>query len=91
MSPESPIHVEIAGAPAGLDGLVALTLPTGASIADALNALGLETSVAAGLGVWGRRAAPDTVLKDGDRIECYRALRVDPKAARRARALTKRR
>jgi putative ubiquitin-RnfH superfamily antitoxin RatB of RatAB toxin-antitoxin module len=90
MPPDSPIHVEIAGAPGGLDGLVALSLPAGARIADALAALGLEASDAAGLGVWGRRAAPDTTLEDGDRIECYRALQVDPKAARRTRASNKR-
>jgi uncharacterized protein len=37
------------------------------------------------LGVWGRKAAGSTVLRDGDRIEAYRALRVDPKVARRER------
>jgi putative ubiquitin-RnfH superfamily antitoxin RatB of RatAB toxin-antitoxin module len=37
------------------------------------------------LGVWGRKAAWSTVLRDGDRVEFYRALRVDPKVARRER------
>jgi putative ubiquitin-RnfH superfamily antitoxin RatB of RatAB toxin-antitoxin module len=36
-------------------------------------------------GVWGRKAAPDDVLRDGDRVELYRELKVDPKVARRAR------
>jgi len=36
-------------------------------------------------GLWGRAAAPQTVLHDGDRIEIYRPLRVDPKVARRER------
>jgi putative ubiquitin-RnfH superfamily antitoxin RatB of RatAB toxin-antitoxin module len=36
-------------------------------------------------GVWGRRQAPDGVLREGDRVEVYRALRVDPKVARRER------
>jgi putative ubiquitin-RnfH superfamily antitoxin RatB of RatAB toxin-antitoxin module len=37
------------------------------------------------LGVWGRRAALHHVLRDGDRVEIYRPLRVDPKVARRQR------
>ncbi len=38
------------------------------------------------VGVWGKRCAPDRVLRDADRVEVYRPLRTDPKAARRARA-----
>jgi putative ubiquitin-RnfH superfamily antitoxin RatB of RatAB toxin-antitoxin module len=37
------------------------------------------------LGVWGRQADLSTVLQDGDRLEVYRGLRVDPKTARRER------
>lgn len=37
------------------------------------------------LGVWGRRADAQTVLRAGDRVEAYRELRVDPKVARRER------
>lgn len=37
------------------------------------------------LGVWGRRVGREHVLQDGDRLEVYRALRVDPKVARRER------
>jgi uncharacterized protein len=37
------------------------------------------------LGVWGRRVGPEHVLRDGDRLEVYRGLRVDPKVARRER------
>ncbi|ROR24752.1 sulfur carrier protein/hypothetical protein [Comamonas sp. BIGb0124] len=36
-------------------------------------------------GVWGERVALARVLRDGDRLEFYRALRVDPKVARRER------
>ena len=31
------------------------------------------------------KAGPDSMLNDHDRIEIYRALRVDPKVARRER------
>ena len=40
----------------------------------------------AAIGVFGRRIAPDSPLRDGDRIELYRPLQVDPKEARRIRA-----
>jgi putative ubiquitin-RnfH superfamily antitoxin RatB of RatAB toxin-antitoxin module len=66
-------------------------LPAGATAADALRACGLldELGSAAleglALGVWGRVCAPTAVLRDGDRLELLRPLRVDPKDARRLR------
>ena len=36
-------------------------------------------------GVWGKRVTKDHVLRDQDRLEVYRELRVDPKVARRER------
>lgn len=36
-------------------------------------------------GIWNLRATRDAALRDGDRVEFYRALRVDPKVARRER------
>lgn len=35
--------------------------------------------------VWGRKASLDLALREGDRVEVVRALRVDPKVARRER------
>ena len=37
------------------------------------------------LGIWGRRVAAGKLLRDKDRVEIYRGLRVDPKVARRER------
>ena len=37
------------------------------------------------LGVWGKRASLNQILHENDRLEIYRALRVDPKIARRER------
>lgn len=37
------------------------------------------------IGVWGRRVKLDQCLRDLDRVEIYRPLRVDPKVARRER------
>ena len=66
-------------------------LPEGVTVADALDHAGWNDRLAAvrehalGLGIWGRKADLADLLRDGDRIELYRALRVDPKVARRER------
>ena len=41
------------------------------------------------IGVFGKTVNPDTRLSDGDRVEIYRSLALDPKEARRRRARTK--
>jgi hypothetical protein len=41
------------------------------------------------VGIFGVPAARQRALRDGDRVEIYRPLKVDPKAARRARAKQK--
>lgn len=66
-----------------------LALPGGATVADALHASGLMPRVQAQVGVFGRPAALSTPLRDGDRVEIYRPLRIDPKEARRRRAAGK--
>jgi putative ubiquitin-RnfH superfamily antitoxin RatB of RatAB toxin-antitoxin module len=37
------------------------------------------------LAIWGRKVQPSRALRDGDRLEWLRPLRVDPKLARRER------
>ena len=37
-------------------------------------------------GVWGRPVERDHVLSDGDRVEVYRPLEMDPREARRLKA-----
>ena len=71
-----------------------LELPAGATVLQALQAgpIGaefpsLELS-SASVGIWGRTARLDDVPAQGDRIEVYRPLRVDPKIARRERFRT---
>ena len=61
-----------------------LHMPPGARLRDALRAVQLEDSACA-TGIWGRRAEHDQLLEDGDRVELYRPLLVDPKVARRER------
>jgi putative ubiquitin-RnfH superfamily antitoxin RatB of RatAB toxin-antitoxin module len=43
------------------------------------------------VGIWNRNAKLDTVVRDGDRVEIYRPLVVDPKEARRIRAQVRQR
>ncbi|HEY8049937.1 MAG TPA: RnfH family protein [Ramlibacter sp.] len=68
-----------------------VVLPAGGTVADALAACPFFAQFpslqpeALSLGVWGRKAAPRQPLRDRDRIEVYRPLKVDPKVARRER------
>lgn len=62
-------------------------LPAGATVADALVACGIDPLEIAGLAVFGERVQPGRVLVDGERVEVLRALEMDPKEARRRRAL----
>ncbi|WP_373742122.1 RnfH family protein [Neisseria sp.] len=42
---------------------------------------------AAPLGIFGKTVKDDTVLRDKDRVEIYRPLKIDPKEARRRRVV----
>ena len=62
-----------------------LSLPAGATLADAFVVAGIAT-VDGNVGLWGKLVPLDTTLKDGDRLERYRPLIADPKQARHQRA-----
>ncbi|ARP94251.1 RnfH family protein [Bordetella genomosp. 13] len=68
-----------------------LTVPVGATAAQALQASGFAQDFPGvdpwrlGVGIFGRACAPETVLAEGDRVEIYRALTFDPKESRRRR------
>lgn len=66
-----------------------LDLPEGATVRDAVLASGWRglagPEAVPEVGVWGRRCVPQQVLREGDRVEIYRPLKVDPKVARRER------
>ena len=68
---------------------IALELPLGATLTQALQSSGIQTlfpdldlQLA---GIWGRKAGLEQVLRDQDRVELYRPLKVNPKVARRER------
>lgn len=91
-SASGPLHIELvySSAPRRVHEL-ALEVPAGSSLGDALERSGWSSrfpELASGevsFGIWGRRASGQTMLREGDRVELYRGLRVDPKVARRER------
>ena len=68
-----------------------LSLPPGACLADALRASGLlerhglALDETLNVGIWAKARPLDTPLREADRVEIWRGLKVDPKEARRQR------
>ncbi len=89
------IRVTVAVALPGRQEVVEVNVRRGATIADAIAAARvaerfphLEVGELEA-GIWSRVASRSTRLREGDRVELYRALRADPKTMRRARARLK--
>lgn len=78
------------------DHRVELDVPKGTTIGAAIELSGVYArapSLQAGcltVGIWNRVVGLEQVLNEGDRIEIYRPLSVDPKEGRRLRAELKR-
>ena len=69
-----------------------LTLPAACTVNEAVSASGwlsrfpeLASEQGISLSIWGRKATWSQPLREGDRVEFCRPLRVDPKVARRER------
>ncbi len=69
---------------AGLVDQLTLRLPAGSTAVQALTLAGWDCE-GVSLGIWGRKVGPDAVLREGDRLELYRPLTVDPMQARHRR------
>lgn len=86
------MNVELVYALPDVQYSLLLNLPESATVTDALNAAAQDVVFArfdfadAPVGVWGEVVGRSHVLGEGDRLEVYRPLQADPKAARRARA-----
>ena len=84
-------HVDPSGATR-----IVITLAEGATLADAIDRsriierLSLDRA-SISFGIFGKRAGLNAHLLDGDRVEIYRPLIVDPKEARRRRVEKKKR
>ena len=78
------IRVEVVHALPGRADAVVVTLEEGATVQDALEAARLPAVES--VGVFGRKTSRNRILRDGDRVELYRPLALDPMEARRRRA-----
>ena len=85
------LEIEVCYARADSQTLIALTLPAGATVRDALAASDIARKhpeidpASAKLGIFGKPTTLDAPLADHDRVEIYRPLIVDPKLARQRR------
>ncbi|MEM9384563.1 MAG: RnfH family protein [Pseudomonadota bacterium] len=88
---EKLIAVEVVFALPDVQHRVALKLPKGSTAQEAVARSGLKQALPehaierAPLGVYGHQIDGAMVLADGDRVEIYRPLEVDPKSNRRRR------
>lgn len=89
---ESTIKVEVVCAESGRQVCREVVLTKGGTARQAVEASGLLRlfptleSEAMQLGIYSQRVLPGHCLADGDRVEIYRPLALDPMAARRRRA-----
>ena len=88
----SNINVEVAYALPNEQILLAQQVPEGTTVIDAIRSSGvldkhpeIDLNINK-LGIFGKLAKADAVLRDRDRIEIYRPLIADPKEVRRKRA-----
>jgi putative ubiquitin-RnfH superfamily antitoxin RatB of RatAB toxin-antitoxin module len=93
----SRIRIIVAWGAAESQGEVELHLAEPASLRQALDgavqlmpSLSSVVSSATAFGVWGRVRSVDHRLREDDRVEIYRALKADPKDARRTNAGSRR-
>lgn len=88
------LRVEVAYALPDRQRLIAMIVDADCTVQEAVRRSGILAEFSdidlehAKLGIWGRIVtAPETArLRDGDRIEIYRPLLIDPKVVRQARA-----
>ena len=86
------IKVEVVLATPQLQQLIPVVLVSGSTLAEAIRQSGILGKFdkfdfdPSRVGIFGRKADINQVLRDGDRVEIYRPLIADPKKIRRERA-----
>lgn len=85
------IRVSVIYADPTLQIEVPIDVDATATVDDAIRASGIATRLPKGfqpaaIGIFGRIVSVCGTLRNGDRIELYRPLKIDPKEARRRRA-----
>ena len=92
MSKPGAWRVQVAYAAPARQEVVEVTVPAGATIEDAIRLSGVLARFAEidlsrnRVGIYGEAAHLQDPVHDGDRVEIYRPLQVDPKEIRRRRA-----
>ncbi len=83
------MNVELVFATLERQALVAVQVAAGSNVRDAVRISGLaemfpDYAVAdCRTGIWGQEVSADRMVSEGDRIELYRPLIIDPREARR--------
>ncbi len=83
------LSLEVAFALPDAQALMTVSVTAGATVADAIEQSGIldqfpeQRLDELQAGIWGRLVGHDCRVADGDRIELYRSLELDPREARR--------
>jgi len=92
---EPAINIEVAYATPETQFLVSLDLPTPVTVGEAIRQSGVLKAFpelqldSISVGIFSKASDLEAELSAGDRVEIYRPLQVDPKEARRLRALAR--
>lgn len=92
MSHTEELSIELAFATPAKQELLTLVVPAGTTVALAIELSGIAARFAEEnlpelqAGIWGKPVDRQHRLQNGDRIELYRPLAIDPREARRLRA-----
>lgn len=92
MAVDEPLQIEVAYATPERQWLLVVNVPFGSTVEQAIQLSGIgercpEIDLAEqSVGIFSQLVTLQTLVTDGDRIEIYRPLLVDPKAQRKERA-----
>ena len=95
MPSNPPLNIEVAYAEPGKQSLLAFQVACGTTARQAVLQSALVTEfphvdfAAAPIGIFGKKVKDSAPLREGDRVEVYRALIIDPKENRRRKAAAK--
>lgn len=93
MAEGSQIQVEVVFATVESQPLISVTLPPRSSVGEAISKSAIADRFPAEdldklqTGIWGQPVERNHILSNGDRVEIYRPLQLDPREARRQLAL----
>jgi putative ubiquitin-RnfH superfamily antitoxin RatB of RatAB toxin-antitoxin module len=89
---DAELKIEVAYATPEKQKILLILAPAGLTLSEAIERSGIREEFPdmvvdpERVGIFGRKAKMEQVLRDGDRVEIYRPLIADPKESRRRRA-----